>query len=93
MKKPAKNDELGFLFDKKYDDIRIVQIMRNPDDFLHASWSVEEFEDLGATVVYLVCGIDRRSKNRTKCLKFERIKDGTKTDTGSEGFGQNEPCH
>jgi hypothetical protein len=93
MKRRAKNDELGFLFDKRLDHIRIVQVMRNPDDFLHASWDIEEFTDLGATVIYVVCGIDKRTKNRTKCLKFERDKDGTEISAGCERLRENESCH
>ena len=57
---------------------RAIRIFRNPDDFLYGSFLAEEIENIGATTVYLLTGIDKRSKTRAKVLTYE-VKHGTQT--------------
>lgn len=63
-----------WLFDPKIDGIRIVQFFRNPDDFIHGSWDLEEIESIGEVIKYLVTGKDPRTGNRGKCMIVERDK-------------------
>lgn len=50
---------------------RAIRVFRNPDDFLYGSFLAEEIENIGATTVYLLTGIDKRSKTRGKVLTYE----------------------
>ena len=50
---------------------RAIRIFQNPDDFLYGSFLAEEIENIGATTVYLLTGIEKRSKSRAKVLIYE----------------------
>lgn len=50
---------------------RAIRIFQNPDDFLYGSFLAEEIENIGATTVYLLTGIEKRSKTRAKVLTYE----------------------
>ncbi len=55
---------------------RAVRVYRNPDDFLFGSFMSEEFENIGATTVYLLTGIEKNSKTRSKVLLYEVPNNG-----------------
>lgn len=50
---------------------RAIRVYQNPDDFLHGTFLAEEIENIGATTVYLLTGIEKRSKTRAKVLEYE----------------------
>ncbi len=50
---------------------RAVRVFQNPDDFLYGSFVAEEIEKIGARTVYLLTGIEKRSKTRAKVLTYE----------------------
>lgn len=50
---------------------RAIRVFQNPDDFLYGSFLAEEIENIGATTVYLLTGIEKRSKTRAKVLTYE----------------------
>jgi len=53
---------------------RALIVWRNPDDFLYGSFLKEEVESIGSTTIYILTGIDTRTGNRTKVLKFSQEK-------------------
>lgn len=61
---------------------RAIRIFQNPDDFVYGSFLSEEIESIGATTVYLLTGIDKRSKSRAKVLTYavERTHESTSYD-------------
>lgn len=61
---------------------RAIRIFQNPDDFLYGSFLAEEIENIGATTVYLLTGIEKRSKTRAKVLTYE-VTHGTQANDGS----------
>lgn len=61
---------------------RAIRIFQNPDDFLYGSFLAEEIENIGATTVYLLTGIEKRSKTRAKVLTYE-VTHGTPPHDGS----------
>lgn len=63
---------------------RAIRIFQNPDDFLYGSFLAEEIENIGATTVYLLTGIEKRSKTRAKVLTYEVPNtNGTPANDGS----------
>jgi hypothetical protein len=61
---------------------RAIRVFQNPDDFLYGSFLAEEIENIGATTVYLLTGIEKRSKTRSKVLTYE-VTNGTPANDGS----------
>jgi hypothetical protein len=61
---------------------RAIRVFQNPDDFLYGSFLAEEIENIGATTVYLLTGIEKRSKTRSKVLTYE-VTNGTSSNDGS----------
>ncbi len=60
---------------------RAIRVFQNPDDFLYGSFVAEEIEKTGPTTVYLLTGIEKRSKTRAKVLTYE-VTHGTPTNDG-----------
>ena len=50
---------------------RAIRVFQNPDDFLYGTFVAEEIEKIGARTVYLLTGIEKRSKTRSKVLTYE----------------------
>lgn len=50
---------------------RAVIIFQNPDDFLFGSFLAEEIQNIGATTVFLLTGIEKRSGARGKVLTYQ----------------------
>lgn len=50
---------------------RAIRVFQNPDDFLYGTFVAEEIEKTGPTTVYLLTGIEKRSKTRAKVLTYE----------------------
>jgi hypothetical protein len=69
---------------------RALVIYQNPDDFLFGSFLAEEIENLGATTVFLLTGIEKRSRSRARVLtytvenKTEIVDDGAVADNGNQ---------
>lgn len=61
---------------------RAIRVFQNPDDFLYGTFVAEEIENTGPTTVYLLTGIEKRSKTRAKVLTYE-VKHGASSDDGS----------
>lgn len=60
---------------------RAIRVFQNPDDFLYGSFIAEEIENIGARTVYLLTGIEKRSKTRAKVLTYE-VTHGTPVNDG-----------
>jgi hypothetical protein len=68
---------------------RAVVIYQNPDDFLFGSFLAEEIENLGATTVFLLTGIEKRSRSRARVLTYAvenktETVDGAVADNGNQ---------
>lgn len=61
---------------------RAIRVFQNPDDFLYGSFLAEEIENIGATTVYLLTGIEKRSKTRAKVLTYEVTNGSPVNDRG-----------
>ena len=61
---------------------RAIRVYQNPDDFLYGTFIAEEIENIGATTVYLLTGIEKRSGSRAKVLTYEGDHRGATADDG-----------
>jgi len=76
---------------------RAIIIYQNPDDFLFGSFLAEEVENIGATTVFLLTGIEKRTRSRARVLKYavEREimeEDGTTFDNRDKGEREDFLC-
>ena len=49
---------------------RAILVWRNPDDFDFGSFLHEEVDAIGSITIYILTGIDTRTRNRTRVLKY-----------------------
>lgn len=76
---------------------RAIIIYQNPDDFLFGSFLAEEVENIGATTVFLLTGIEKRTRSRARVLKYAveheiMEEDGTTFDNRDKGEREDFLC-